>query len=325
MDSKDFLEFEARILRRLDRIVELLEGMTAPKEHGEPKAEAKNVSDREKVSEEMFSRYAPEIVRHAFEEESYSTLILAEDLGISRQTVTRIIKRLEDEEHFLTLKSGEVQISDPKKAAKWLEQFQPPTEVHLDTYTKKQVARLLRVLLREENRAVGKVTKSLADELGLQRAACERLVRIITQQLPFATKGPMGSSGGLIRIKPYQLDAAEAWTAEVESEPDEKAPDWAPEGLSEESFKEKAPIIVDLLLGQENGVALHTLSEQTNTKKNMLRAILMRLHREGIQMAVPVAVVGFQTIRIVDQAAAERWLSEKTAPPSRKMLNSAAN
>lgn len=173
-----------------------------------------------------------------------------------------------------------------------------------DAYTTHNAAKVVRLLLREDVRPVGKVTRSIAEELKLSEPSTKRLINVLCEGLPFLILIRGGGSHTL-RIKPSAIDQAEAWLRAIPT--NETKQDFGAYSCSDAMYVKFAPAIVRTLLEGEK--LTKDIYQIVGVRQNTFRGVMNRLLSEGF-IAIPITPRGSAPmVRITDSDQARRWLA----------------
>jgi hypothetical protein len=306
-----------QILSRLDRIIVLLEGLRPATRVPEPPRMAVGEPEkaRPNLSEDLFTKIAPEVVDFLVEtmnlpKISFNADLLSEELGSNPTSTVRVLRRLAEDKILSIDHEGFVSLPDPGVAKVWLSSHPlPPIEIKpLETYMHLQAVRLISILMSDSALLTGKVISTLAQEMEQSRNSTERLVRTLTVSLPFVTKPQ--NPGSPVRIRPTMLGLARKWLSEAERVPvEQKAADIDVGRVLDHTYDAAAPQILTMLLAKDTTTA--ELMNGTKTSYRQVRAILKRLHEEGVPIKVGVAAPGHAPqVRLEDPAAASQWLAK---------------
>jgi hypothetical protein len=180
----------------------------------------------------------------------------------------------------------------------------PGTPKPLDPYHTDLAIKVLRILIRPDVRSVGKVSKSLAVELGLSGDSTRRVLNKLIKVLPF-----LSYTKEYVRILPKKDAEVEEWILKAEQMGAERT-DFGAVNCSQMAFEKYAATLVQILLAAPDGRKTTELYQALGIKLGMLKGVLNRLAPYRF-LSVPVSARGKPlTIRITNRTAAEDWLTK---------------
>ncbi len=343
----DFDDFAAGVLIRMDRIIQLLgsrESLSTPNRIDPSKGskllsliptsealrsaitlavlpsettESPEPSKHRTVGSETFTELAPKLLLRVFDGRMHIETA-AEYLDISATTVREIVRKMDPVGDFIQVKDAIIEITNKTLASNWLEPYTPVTIPSFKRGIEVQIATVLKYLMQPDIQASGQVTRSIIEDLNLSAHSCQNMVTILTKEVPLCFRE---KAGGSVRVFPHHLEKARKWVAEIESRSDWVPPAWSVALASDELFNKHAAQIVDLLMGNKD-YTLKELCDIVTISEYGLRGIVMRLQRSGVGLLVKNPVGHeFLRIRLESVEAAEKWLSDATAPDLQPALH----
>lgn len=180
----------------------------------------------------------------------------------------------------------------------------------LDPYHTILGAKIVRLLLREEVRPVGKVTKSISSEIELSESATKRLIGVLHDALPFLMLSKSGG-GALLRVRGDHVQEAQDWLDKAETVSMERQ-DFGSYRCSQLAFDTYAPKVIHAILSAdpEQGMLSNEIYEATGVNAGMFRGVMNRLLPEGFIKASVGARGHASTVTITDPERARKYLGK---------------
>ncbi|MFI5296565.1 MAG: hypothetical protein ACHREM_00585 [Polyangiales bacterium] len=173
-------------------------------------------------------------------------------------------------------------------------------------------AKVVRLLLREEHLAVGRIIRSISEEVQRSNTQTSRLMDVLIDALPFLVAGKAGgTSGSLYRVRPDGVAQASRWLekAELIASREKRFVGYI---MSDAAFLKSAPALVETLLAHRNGITLFEALNIAGLTAQSGRGVLARLQKlEPSFVYVEPAPQGVSpVVRVTEPELASRWLKD---------------